>query len=366
MLRNILIVIGAIVALNVLLVGGLALSNWLDAFRKRREIRELESIWRTQRRGAREAPRAGHRRLAGVVFVTVLLAATTTLASPQGRGALTSAIGIVTRGLHPQRVEQVAASPGTDGSLSSQAGPGANRRAPKTPEDARDGAGGPGASPAPASAAASTPPPAGQAAPSTPTAVTMVTAVSISPRQVRVRWADVPRESGYRVERSPNGVTGWAPVAKVSRDATSAVDTGLVADTTYYYRVIATNPGGDSSASSVASATTSVVPATPTPLTAVALSASQIELDWTNVGNETGYRVERMLVGDAGWTTLATTGQDVTQFIDVGLTGGTTYYYRVIATNASGESAPTEAVSAATSSAPVADPQATAAPPVGP
>jgi Fibronectin type III domain len=363
-LRNILIVIGAILALNVLLVGGLAMSNWLDASRQRREIRELESIWRAQRRGAREVPRAGHTRLAGVAFVTVLLAATTTLASPQGRGALTSAIGVVTRGLHPQRVEQ-AAAPVTDGSLS-QDGPGTNRRAPKTSKDTRDGVVGPDATPARASAVASTPPSAGQAAPSTPTAVTMVTAVSISPRQVRVRWADVPRESGYRVERSLNGVTGWAPVAKVSRDATSAVDTGLVADTTYYYRVIATNLGGDSSASSVASATTSVVPATPTPLTAVALSSSQVELDWTNVGNETGYRVERMLVGDPGWTTLATTGQDVTQFIDVGLTGGTTYYYRVIATNASGESAPTEAVSAATSTAPAGDPQATTAPPVSP
>ncbi len=366
MLRNILIVIGAILALNVLLVGGLALSNWLDASRQRREIRELESIWRAQRRGAREVPRAGHTRLAGVAFVTVLLAATTTLASPQGRGALTSAIGVVTRGLHPQRVEQAAAASGSDGPLSSQEGPGANRQAPKTPVDARDGAVGPDATPVRDSAVASTPPSAGQAAPSTPTAVTMVTAVSISPRQVRVRWADVPRESGYRVERSLNGVTGWAPVANVSRDATSAVDTGLVADTTYYYRVIATNLGGDSSASSVASATTSVVPATPTPLTAIALSSSQIELDWTNVGNETGYRVERMLVGDPGWTTLATTGQDVTQFIDVGLTGGTTYYYRVIAINASGESAPTDAVSAATSTAPAGDPEATTAPPVSP
>jgi hypothetical protein len=357
-LGNFLILVGGIIALNVLLVAGLVLSNWRDSSRRRREIRELESIWRTQRRGMHVEPHSGRRRLASVLLVTMLLGATTALASPQGRGVLTSAIAIVTRGLHRQPAEQTGAYPGDDGSLRAAGGNDVSLRGPSGSPGPREGArsAGPTAERTSADPSSSTLPSAGSGLPSGPSAVTIVTAVSISSGQVRVGWVDVPRESGYHVERSMDGVTDWTGVAEVGQDVTSTVDGGLAADTTYYYRVFAGNPGGDSTASSVASATTSLDPATPTIVTAVAISASQIELNWTNVDDETGYRVERMLAGDVVWLTLATTGEDITRFTDVGLAGGTAYYYRVFATNASGDSAASDVVLAMTSSDPTAEP----------
>jgi titin len=86
----------------------------------------------------------------------------------------------------------------------------------------------------------------------------------------------------------------------------------------------------------------------PTGLTAVAASSTQIDLSWSDVSTETGYRVERSLDGATDWITIATTGQDVTAQSDTGLSPGTTYYYRVFATNAGGDSPASDVASAYT------------------
>jgi hypothetical protein len=89
-------------------------------------------------------------------------------------------------------------------------------------------------------------------------------------------------------------------------------------------------------------------------VTAIASSPTQIDLEWTDVANETGYRLERS-DGSSGWTTVATTGQDVTSSSDTGLTPGTTYSYRVFATNAAGDSPASDVVSATTPTDPGQD-----------
>jgi hypothetical protein len=73
---------------------------------------------------------------------------------------------------------------------------------------------------------------------------------------IALTWTDVADETGYRVERSPDGTTGWTELATTGQDVTTYVNATLSPDTTYFYRVIATNDGGDSPASNVASATT--------------------------------------------------------------------------------------------------------------
>lgn len=79
-------------------------------------------------------------------------------------------------------------------------------------------------------------------------------------------------------------------------------------------------------------------PATPTNLTATAVSSTQVNLTWTdNATNETGYYVERR-TGTGNYSRIATLAANTTSYANTGLTAGTTYTYRVQAYNASAAS----------------------------
>lgn len=78
---------------------------------------------------------------------------------------------------------------------------------------------------------------------------------------------------------------------------------------------------------------------TPTNLLARSVSATQVDLAWTDQAtNEAGYTIERSTNG-VTFAPLATVGANVAAYSDTGLTTGTRYYYRVQATNAGGASA---------------------------
>ena len=187
-------------------------------------------------------------------------------------------------------------------------------------------------------------------APPPPRAPTGVTATAMSSSQVDVSWEDVAGESGYAVQRSANGSGGWAQVGSTGQDVTSFSDIGLAASTTYFYRVVATSGAGDSAPSAVVSATTQAPPppATPTGVTATAMSSSQVDVSWEDVAGESGYAVQRSANGTGGWAQVGSTGQDVTSFSDIGLAASTTYFYRMIATSDNGDSALSAVVSATT------------------
>jgi PKD repeat protein len=95
--------------------------------------------------------------------------------------------------------------------------------------------------------------------------------------------------------------------------------------------------------------------AAPTPPSALVLSApspTQVNLTWTdNSNNETMFRIERS-TDNAVFGTVASPSANVTSYADTGLTGGTTYYYRVRAMNSVGAST----YAAASITTPVAPP----------
>ena len=79
-----------------------------------------------------------------------------------------------------------------------------------------------------------------------PAAPTGVSAVPDSGGQVTVGWHDVAGETGFVVQRSPNGSTGWSQVGTTKAGVLTLGDYGLTPGTIYYYRVQATNDGGSS------------------------------------------------------------------------------------------------------------------------
>ncbi len=87
----------------------------------------------------------------------------------------------------------------------------------------------------------------------------------------------------------------------------------------------------------------SSAPATPTGLTATAGDAT-VTLSWNAAGGAASYKVYRGT--SSGAETLLQSGVTGTTFVDTAVTNGTTYYYKVSAVNASGESPQSSEVSA--------------------
>jgi hypothetical protein len=173
--------------------------------------------------------------------------------------------------------------------------------------------------------------------------------VAAEPRSwtaISLAWATVPGAIGYSIERSgeqtPDPV--WMTIARVDEGLTTYTDVGLEADTTYWYRIAALTEEGPAPPSDVVSATTPVAPPAATNLTAIE-TGTTIDLAWVDVEAETAYRIERSHLGTSRWTTIGTTGQDVTTYLDAALSPGVTYRYRIFAMNAGGESAPSNVVS---------------------
>lgn len=81
--------------------------------------------------------------------------------------------------------------------------------------------------------------------------------------------------------------------------------------------------------SNVASATPAL-PLPPAALAAGAVSPSRINLSWSQNSDESGFRIERCAAeGCSDFSEIATVGADVTSYSDEGLSGGTSYSYRV-------------------------------------
>jgi len=201
-----------------------------------------------------------------------------------------------------------------------------------------------------------------------PTAPSGLIAAAAGTSQINLNWTASTDNVGvtqYRVERCQGaGCTSFAQV--LTPAGTSVSDTGLTASTTYLYRVRAADAAGNLSGySATMSATTQAAPDTTPPtvpgtLTATAISGTQINLAWTastdNVG-VTGYQVERCQ--DAGCSNFvqvfAPTGTSVS---DTSLTSGTSYSYRVRATDLAGNLSAYSNVATATPTADTVPPTA--------
>jgi 6-phosphogluconolactonase (cycloisomerase 2 family) len=190
-------------------------------------------------------------------------------------------------------------------------------------------------------------------------------ATASSTTAVHLTWTASADPAGFKLERSPDGSTGWTAAATPGGRLRAWDDRQLNPSTTYFYRLAATAEGGDSGWSNVASVTTASEnsrPAAPTDLQAVSRGSEAIGLSWTdNAGDETGFEISRSDNGATAWEPMGSVAADVTSWEDTGLFPGTTYHYRVRAVNAAGESDWSDSATATTLIEPPAAPTALAA-----
>jgi titin len=67
---------------------------------------------------------------------------------------------------------------------------------------------------------------------------TNLNATAITHAQINLTWQDNSAdESGFRIERSPNGSNNWMEIVTVGANMTSYNNIGLVSGTKYYYRI---------------------------------------------------------------------------------------------------------------------------------
>ncbi|MBV8780523.1 MAG: NPCBM/NEW2 domain-containing protein, partial [Phycisphaerae bacterium] len=90
------------------------------------------------------------------------------------------------------------------------------------------------------------------------------------------------------------------------------------------------------------------VAATPSNLAASATSTSQIQLSWTAPMSTAVDQLIQRSTDGVNFTTIATVPALLTSYSDTNLSGGTKYYYRIIASNFTGNSAPSGVASATT------------------
>ena len=180
----------------------------------------------------------------------------------------------------------------------------------------------------------------GGSATQVPAVPTGVSATAVSPTEIDLSWTPVSGVT-YNVYRSTT--SGFTPAVgnqiASSLSVSSYKDRSVAYSTTYYYAVEAVNSAGRSAASAQASATTNAPnpPATPTGVSAVAVSATQIDLSWTPVSG-VAYNIYRSTT--SGFTPAAgnqiAASLSVGLYADMGLTASTTYYYVVEAVNSAG------------------------------
>lgn len=158
-----------------------------------------------------------------------------------------------------------------------------------------------------------------------PSAVANLTATSWTQTQIILNWRDTDAETGYRVERSPEG-TNWTAIATLAANVPSYTAGGLTAATTYHFRVIPLSPYGDGPASTVVRTTRL---GNLNNLVINNITSNSMRLSWSAVASATGYQIERSTNGSS-YSVL--TNVTATTYTDTGLTPLGEYYYRVSAT----------------------------------
>jgi fibronectin type 3 domain-containing protein len=175
-----------------------------------------------------------------------------------------------------------------------------------------------------------------------------LTATALSHNTVYLSWEPVEGIELYTVFVSDHRTGGYEAVDEV--DSTVFTDASLEPDTSYYYKVAATNADGQGPLSVYCLVHTQVyapdyVPVLlpPTTVAAETLSLTSIRLSWSAVAGAK-YNIYRSLSYGGEYAKLNSSLLSSASYIDTDLSPETTYYYAVYSVNANDEEGPRSSI----------------------
>jgi len=187
-------------------------------------------------------------------------------------------------------------------------------------------------------------------------------ATTISSSEIDLTWtapSSRDKAASYEVQRCTGATcANFVEISSVS--STSYADTSLTANTTYSYQVSAVdtngNVGPDSGAASSTTQAAQNAPSAPGHLTASASSSTQVSISWTASSSSVGlanYTVQRCQGSKTcrNFSQIATVSAPATAYQDNSVSASTTYRYRVLATDTSGNNSPYSNTASATTPA---------------
>lgn len=175
---------------------------------------------------------------------------------------------------------------------------------------------------------------------------------------IYLTWKDnSDNEEGFRLYISVDSIDAYALYAQIGENETSYEDSQLyIPGKIYYFKITAFNKVGESNPSNevmirIKGVSEDEPPLPPSDLAVEEVYEKDIVLKWKdNSDNEEGFKLERRKVNEGKFEIVQILPSNMTAYRDEGLEPGTTYYYRIFAFNAAGNSLPSNTVEAKTKS----------------
>ncbi len=184
--------------------------------------------------------------------------------------------------------------------------------------------------------------PGGPTAPSVPTLVSPADGAAGLPTNLTVSWNASSGATSYRLQVSTSAAFSTLILDQSGLSSTSYNLASLATNTTYYWRVNASNAGGTSDYSIAWSFTTGdgllPVPTLLSPQGGAANVSTSVTVRWSPVSGALSYGLQVSTDRVFATIVLDQSGISATSYMLTGLAHNTTYYWRVNASNASGNS----------------------------
>jgi hypothetical protein len=181
--------------------------------------------------------------------------------------------------------------------------------------------------------------------PSAPS-ITSLTRVAGSGVAISISWSAPSSNGGspiqeYKIEYSNNSGVSWS-FKTVSANILSTIVDNLENGQSYIFRIVAINAAGATFSSNSSPITPATTPSSPTNVVGTT-GDSQISLTWSAPSSNGGlavtdYTIQYKGIGEENWQTFSDGTSTNTSTIVTGLTNGQSYIFRVVATNAVGDS----------------------------